>query len=161
MGKNKVKMSSPWVTLFHKYEAMFGSDPDIRLESRDDGMRIRMLVSNSDKADALAKLLPDHYDFGSVTVNVEVVPDNGFDTARSSLFARAFANNPALSRIVTLSDVFVNPITYVVFGREVVQYWNDNMGDPHGIVSTLYQDIAGDVFGEQDGIMYCTESLEG
>ena len=139
---------------------MFGEDPDIRIESMDDGMRIRLLVCNSDKADALTQLLPDHYDLGSVTVNVEVVPDNGFDNARSSLFVRAFANNPVMSRIVTLGEVFTNPITYVVFRKEVVQFWNDNLGDLHGNVSTLYQDLAGDVLGDQDGILYCTESEE-
>lgn len=158
--KAKIKMSSPWVTLLNEYVAMFGDDPDIKVESRNDGMTIRLLVSNSDKADALTQLLPDHYDFGTVTVGIEVVPDNGFDTARSSLFVRAFANNPVLSRIITLSDVFASPITYVVFRKEVVQFWNDNLGDPHGNVSTLYQDLAGDVLGDQDGILYCTESEE-
>ena len=39
-------------------------------------------------------------------------------------------------------------VTYVVFKNCVVQFFNDNLNDCHGIVSTLYQDIASEVFGD-------------
>ena len=43
-----------------------------------------------------------------------------------------------------------------VFAKEVVQYWNDSLSDPYGKVSTLYQDIAKDIFEDTDGVMFCT-----
>jgi len=53
--------------------------------------------------------------------------------------------------------LFNNPVDYVVFRNEVVQFFNDEMGDPNGLKSTLYQDIAKDVFADKDGIFFCTE----
>lgn len=55
------------------------------------------------------------------------------------------------------------PFTYVVFKNCVVQFFNDNLNDPHGIVSTLYQDIAAEIFADmpfpQDGgICFCTDT---
>lgn len=40
--------------------------------------------------------------------------------------------------------------------NKVVQYFNDDLGDAHGVCSTLYQEIAKDVFGEHEGIFFCT-----
>ena len=34
---------------------------------------------------------------------------------------------------------------------------NDDLSDAHGICSTLYQDLAKEVFGESEGIFFCTE----
>ena len=53
-----------------------------------------------------------------------------------------------------------NPITYVVFVNEVVQYFNDDLGDVYGQCSTLYQEIAKDVFGETEGVFFCTDVEE-
>ena len=33
-------------------------------------------------------------------------------------------------------------ITYVIFKNCVVQFFNDNLNDAHGLISTLYQNIA-------------------
>ena len=52
------------------------------------------------------------------------------------------------------------PFTYVVFKNCVVQFFNDNLNDPHGVLSTLYQDIAREVFGDcgmAGGVAYCTD----
>jgi len=54
----------------------------------------------------------------------------------------------------------VNPINYVVFKPEVVQFWNDNLHDPHGLVSTLMEDVARAVIGEEDGVMFTTDKKD-
>ena len=60
--------------------------------------------------------------------------------------------------MIDIEGVFVNPIHYCVFKKEVAQYWGDNLGDPHGNVSTLYQEIAKDIFGESGGVIFCTDN---
>ena len=49
-----------------------------------------------------------------------------------------------------------NPITYVIFKKEVVQYYNDSLSDAHGMCSTLYQDIAKRILDADEGIFFCT-----
>ena len=160
--KEKMKMSAPWVTFFREVKALFEEDPDVGVTMVDDTgdssqKAINLYVDNADKADALMKLLPECKKFGGTTVNINVIPCNKLSESAESLYVRAFAGNPAFSQAISISDVFVNPITYVVFANKVVQYWNDNLGDPHGNVSTLYQDIASDVFEDRGGVLFCTE----
>ena len=49
-------------------------------------------------------------------------------------------------------------MTYVVFKKEVVQYFNDSLGDIHGVCSTLMQDIAKDIFEDTEGVYFCTDT---
>ena len=49
-----------------------------------------------------------------------------------------------------------NPLTYVVLKKEVVQFFNDNLNDIHGLETTLYQTIAKDVF-DGTGVFFCTD----
>jgi hypothetical protein len=51
-------------------------------------------------------------------------------------------------------------LTYVAFKKEVVQFYADNLRDPNGFKSTLYQDIAEDVFGEKNNVCYCTSKRD-
>jgi hypothetical protein len=53
--------------------------------------------------------------------------------------------------------------TYVVFKNCVVQFFNDNLNDCHGIISTLYQDIAAEIFEDADlhNVYYNTDVERG
>lgn len=159
---DKLKLSSPWVTLHREIEAMFGDDPDVKVEYiAGDGNDpvIKLFVEGQDKADAIGKILPETYEFGGVTVSVIVVPANRVET-KEALYRRAFEGNPAFSYAVTAEGIFTNPITYVVFKNKVVQFWNDDLGDVNGNETTLYETIADHLFTEQDGVSYCTDTPE-
>ena len=72
---------------------------------------------------------------------------------------RVFANS------VEDDDGIVNwfSMVYVVFKNCVVQFFNDNLNDCHGVISTLYQDIAADVLtGEgAQGVYFNTDVERG
>jgi hypothetical protein len=104
-------------------------------------------------------LLPEEYEFGNVFLKVEVIPANTAVT-HADLFHIVFENNPIFSYMAAAPDIFSNPINYVVFKNEVVQYFNDDISDVNGNCSTLYQEIAKNVFGEEDGIYFCTDLPE-
>lgn len=162
--ENKMKLSTPWVTLYRKFEAMFGDDPDIKLEYvAGDGNDpiIKMFVDGQDKADAIQKLLPEFYDFGNVKMKVEVIPANKKESMEA-VFRTAFEGNPAFSYAVTAEGIFTNPITYVVFKNKVVQFWNDDLSDVNGNETTLYEQIAPAVFDPiaDAGVCYCTDMPE-
>lgn len=43
-----------------------------------------------------------------------------------------------------------------MFKNKVVQYFNDDLSDANGVCSTLYQEIAKRIFGENPMIYFCT-----
>lgn len=154
---SKLKMAAPWVEYCRQIEALFGKDPEIRITYDEDDGEIRMLVDNTDKAAALEKLLPAEKTFGNVTVRTIIVPANLEEKNRAGLIETAFKGNPVLRYARTIEGVFTNPVSYIVFKNEVVQYPIDNLHDINGNRSTLYETIANEVIGEDEGVCFCTD----
>ena len=152
----KVNLSSPWVTFYRELDALLGCDPEVKVNYDEEDNSIKVFVDNEEKAEALAELLPAEKTFGNVTVRVSVVPANRLGENKASLFQKAFEGNPALAFVKT-EDKGLYSFGYVVFRKEVVQFFNDDLSDLNGNRSTLYQEIAKDVFGETDGIFFCTD----
>lgn len=146
----RLKILPPWSVYVHKMEALFDGDPEIAFNVDLDGTHpaVTLATNNPDKAAALTKLLPESQEFGNVelTINVDCpnVSNLAFHTAKE-LFETAFDKNPAFAYIVTTEGYWYLPFTYVVFKNCVVQINADNLRDPHGLISTLYQDIASEV----------------
>ena len=162
MENIKLKISPPWVTYANELTALFGEDPEIKINYDNDFPRVKLYVSNWKKATALDLLLRRGIEFGNVYLHVEVVPPNterikfGDCNDYKLVFEEAFKGNPAFSFVYQVEGIFSNKITYVVFKNKVVQFFNDNLNDVYGNVSTLYQEIAKDVF-DIKGICYCTD----
>lgn len=166
MSDIRLKMSPPWITYINKLEALFDGDPQIAFNvnwSATDPS-IDIATNNPDKAAALLKLLPTEKTFGNVTLTISVSCDTisnlAFKTAKD-LFETAFKGNPAFAYVVVPTNVYYIPFTYVVFKNCVVQFFNDNLNDPHGVVSTLYENIADEIFEDMQfpniGIAFCTD----
>lgn len=155
-----MKMSPPWWEYYRELFAMFGRDADIKMNFDDELMVIKMWVDNQAKADALAKELPATKDFGNVKLKIEIIPsDKAASTAQ--LYKTIFNGNPVFSDAVEIDVEGLPHCTYVMFKPEVVQFYNDNLCDAHGNITTLYQDIAKDIFGETTGLYYCTDKIKG
>ena len=152
--KTKFKLSPPWITYFNEIKALFEPDPDIRIEYDNENYTIRMYVDCDSKAYVLNKLIPDVRTYGNVTVKTIIVPPNdsfmSIDTQtplkKKEMFEMAFSRNPVFSFVYDVDTIFSNSIYYVVFKNKVVQFFNDNLGDIYGNMSTLYQYIAEDIF---------------
>lgn len=157
---SKLKLSAPWYTYFREIEALFEQDPEITIRYTKNPLTIKLYVDNEEKADAIMQLLPTEKIFGETIVNIKVIPSNKISATKASLFKTAFEGNPIFSEMIDIEGVYINPIHYCVFKKEVVQYWNDNLADPHGNVSTLYQNIAEDIFQDIDkgGVIFCTDN---
>lgn len=158
----KTRMLVPWVEYYNKVKTLLGDDPDIMLEydedARKDARQIKVFVNGTEKADALAQLLPAVKAFGNVKVTTVVIPANTQTYDKADLLKYALAGNPNFAYMKSVDGILSNRISYVVFKKKVAQYWNDNLGDINGNVSTLYQDLAMEVFGAGDGILYCTDN---
>lgn len=168
MIDTRLKVLPPWSTFINEIKALFENDPQITFDAdfSGDNPSVTLHTNNPEKASALLKLLPDEEEFGNVKLNITVdcyTFSNKTFTTPKELFETAFSGNPALSYIITTDDYYswIPQFTYVVFKNCVVQFFNDNINDPHGVLSTLYQDIAKDVFVDLnifEGISYCTDT---
>ena len=156
MGKN-VNLSAPWEIFYSEMEQLFGMDPEIDVSVDREAKQVKLLVDSSVKADALAKLLPAEKAFGETVVKISVVPANEEDSL-ISLYERAFFGNPAFAYTLSEEDDSLFDAAYVVFEKEVVQFYCDNLADCYRNRSTLYQEIAKDVFGENPGVFFCTDT---
>lgn len=156
----KVKLSPPWVTYYREVHALFKDDPEISISFDIEQCILKLRVENADKADALTKLLPAEKEFGNVTLKIIVVPANMQRESKISLFRRAFSGNPIVKDIEVIDDVFENSVNYIIFDGSIVQFYNDELCDFHGMKTLLCQDVAKDVFGEHDGIFFCTELID-
>lgn len=155
----KLQVLSPWMVFYREIDAMFKKDPEVQVVYDEVEQVIKLFVDNTDKADALAQILPDEKEFGNVTLQIVVIPANNLlQSSPDDLFRRAFRYNDAVWSVETTKDIPGFPcLTYVIFNKEVVQYFTDNLGDYHGITSTLYQDIAKDIFVNTEGVYFCTD----
>jgi hypothetical protein len=151
------KLSAPWITFVHEITALFADDPEVKVKYDEESNIVKLYVSNVDKAGALEKLIPLKKEFGNVSLTIEIIPANLGECSVEELFAKAFAGNPALS-YTTSYDNPLGHLTYIVFKKEVVQFFNDQLDDVNGNKSMLYQEIASDVFGGDHKAFYCTEA---
>lgn len=152
-----VKLSAPWIQYVNAVKALFEKDKEVDVVYDDDANLLKLFVEESSKAEALSELLPTEKNFAGVTLKINVIPANTKESAAMK-FAKAFRGNPILKDTLTISEAFSNPLTYFIFAKEVVQYYNDDLSDPHGLRSTLWQVVANDVFDDHDGVIFCTDS---
>lgn len=185
LSQVRLKLSPPWVTYVNKLKALFGEDPEINIvhnaDDLNDEVSVYLYVDNQEKADALSKLLPITKCFGNVLLNIYVVPPNATEEGEPTVellqnirilgnikslassigevFNTAFKGNPAYAFSYRVDSVLCD-ITYIVFKNCVVQFFNDNLNDLHGNLSTLYQDIAAEIFEDlriSKNVFFCTD----
>lgn len=179
----KLKLSPPWVTYVNKLIALFGQDPEITIKVVENGIKI--YVDNEEKALLLTKWLPFGKDFGNYALSITVYPPNSIADEQNlpsklklaaeienlpidRQFDLVFAKNPVYSFSHRVEGLFFNDVVYVVFKNEVVQFFNDNLNDIYGNVSTLYENLAREIFEyipNNQVVFFCTdikdESLRG
>lgn len=153
----RLKLSSPWIIYYKEVDAFFKEDPEVNVVYDEEENTITLYVANGDKADALTQLLPVSREFGDVSVRHRIIPGNLGHGVNGSVLEAAFKNNNAVSYIKTIHGLFSNDLNYVVFKKEVVQYFNDDLGDINGMCSTLYQNIAKNIFIDIEGLFFCTD----
>ena len=148
MSDIRLKILPPWTIVIRKLEALFDGDPLIAFNCDFNGSAPTVILSvgNGDKVTALQQILPEEICFGNIKLKVIIdgTPSNRVFTSKVELFDTAFKGNPAYAYSVCPAEEGYQWIgsTYVVFNNCVVQFAADNLNDCHGIISTLYENIA-------------------
>lgn len=157
----KVNLSSPWQTYVNELTAMFEKDDEVQIIFDESDYEVKIYVSkNYKKAEALDKILKHEQDFGNVKLKIDVVPPNEEDDDDIlKVFERAFEGNCAMQYTLPVESP-IGVFRFVAFENKVVQFYNDQLDDPHGFRSTLFQEIAKDIFDEHLDVRYCTDPIE-
>lgn len=164
MNDVRLKILPPWTILIRKMEALLDGDPQIAFNVDFSGEHPAVILScnNGDKVSALQLILPEKISFGNVVLKIVIdgTPSNIAFRSKVELFDTAFKGNPAYAYSVCPAEEGYQWIgtTYVVFNNCVVQFAADNLNDCHGIISTLYQDIADEILigPATEGVFYNT-----
>ena len=160
----KTNLQAPWITLYNKIRAMFEQDEDITVEpiaQISDGVYdICLSSAHSVKLNAIEKILKNKFEMGNITVNVKFKYENENDDMISLHdFEVAFAGNAIFSQAKALDNPWEYNASYVIFSKDVVQFYNDDLTDIYGNFNGLAEDIAREIFKETElPIYYCTES---
>jgi hypothetical protein len=160
-NSRRVTLLPPWSAYINRIKELFKEDPQIIINTNfnSEHPSVSLATNNPDKASALLKLLPLEKEFGGVTLKINVDCykfSNKAFTSVKELFKTVFYKNPVLEYVKEVNDQYSPPFSYVIFKNEVVQFYDDNLSDPDGYTSTLYQDIASEVFNDLNGVAYCT-----
>ena len=154
-----LRISSPWISYIRKVYLLFKEDEEINLKYDAKNNELLIYVNNQTKADALAKKLPVEKTFGNVTLKITIIPANTEDS-NIDIFRKIFNGNPICKEIVADESPTAMGMNHVVFENKVVQYFNDQLDDPYGVKSALYEDLARDVFEEPDGVFFNTQVVD-
>lgn len=155
-----IKKSAPWVIYYREVDELFKKDEEVFVVFDEENMELSIYVNNQSKASAIQYLMPTEKEFGNVILKIEVIPANGMrmrnvdETNILDIVCDAFRENDAVYTVTGVRSMF--DLIYVIFRKEVVQYFDDNLGDINGNCSTLYEVIARDVFRDV-GVKYCTD----
>lgn len=166
----KLNLLSPWATFYNELKAFFEKDDEVTVVYNEDENIVNLYVDNPEKAAALTELLPVEKNFGSITLQIKVIPANantkrfsaiklslaGSEIEMVDLYGMALRGNRNFVGVTAIHGVFSTPITYVIFAKQVIQYYNDSLGDVNGVCSTLMQNIASEIFEKKDGVYFCT-----
>lgn len=169
MNDVRLKVSPPWIVYISKVEALFDGDPQIacNVDYSSGHPSLTLACNNGDKVAALQQILPPYVQFGNITLDIDIdgVPSNRVFRNKKELFEVAFDKNAAFAYAVSPVDDGLEwfSMVYVVFKNHVVQFFADNLNDCHGIISTLYQDIAKEILtGEgTEGVYFNTDIEQG
>lgn len=169
----RINLVAPWDEYYNKMAAFFKEDYDVTVlydDQEDDTKRIKVLVDNPEKATALEALLNKEKDFGGVKLIITVVPADDVpksiardisqweeDSKYYNLYRSALIGNANFAKVQEIKGMLGFDATFVVFKKKVIQYYNDNIGDLNGVMSTLAEYIARDIFIQNSGVFFNTD----
>ena len=156
----QTKLSPPWVTYCHMIEKLFEKDDEVNVVFDDDAdaPRVKVFIDNDDKYDAWVHLLPSTINIGNVTLSIELIPSNGV-VDYADIIMRAFDGNPILADVIHDTSVTAIREWFVMFEPTVVQFQNDDVSNPYGLTTTLYEDIASVLMATGPQVSFTTAPL--
>ena len=160
MKDKKLGLSAPWVTYQGLVATLFKDDADITVSYLDeDEKTFTVSCSNPDKYMLLSKYLKPSATFGNVTVEVklEYTGDAPIKRGIADDMKKLFAGNPILEDVMEADTPF-GDMTYLLFKREAVGFYNDDLSNPWGNANFLACDVANAVLNNVSNLSCTTNN---
>ena len=154
----KVGLSSPVVIYVKKLQTLFAEDPDVCIEYDDnDPEAVNITVGDPEKFYALSSVMESEVEFGNLHLSIYIWPADLSEDNKVEMFKKIFKDSSIVSSIDEIKpDGTSGKLTYISFRNQVVKYWADNLGNPHGNSFTLFETIANDIFENHNGVFFTT-----
>ncbi len=145
---------------FNKLSVMFRKDPDVELEfERVDDFISKVIIYVNDsnrpgKSDAFAKMLPSRVDFGIHRVYIDIIPNND-SRADHEVLIDMFYGNPIVDSFITDHS----GRHYIIFKKDILQYYTNDISDVNSLQSVLAEDLARELITDDiTNVYFCTAS---
>jgi hypothetical protein len=149
-------LSFEWYTVVSELKAFLGEDPEVTVTTdAADPDSVNVIVNNNcAKTAALASLLRLTYEIGAFVGHVYVRDQcgNAFDPlplptndALGTAAAVAFADNPRVCSVQSFDMPFSGERVFVLVEKAVIQYFDDDIGDPYANANKLSANVLIDI----------------
>lgn len=161
-----IDLTAPWYSYHSKLTAMFLGDPQVRVnplsEDANGNYSVNIIVNNAEKAWALRRILIRNISFSNVTLSINVlsIAKDKVSSLKNSdavfqFYENALSGNKAFIKIESNS---LSAMSFCIFKKSVVQYYNDDLTDYYGNWNGLFRDIANEIFDFNTyPINFCTD----
>lgn len=157
---DQVGIEAPWWRIYKEISNLFAPDKEIEISKMDESdpsvCKFTISSKNAAKIAALEKIVKNHFVIGNVTLDIsfEYIKDGGNITADD--FEAAFEGN---SNYVTSKVISKGPfqdITYVIFAKEIIQFFDDDLTDIYGNFNGTVEEVASDICNKSSNINFST-----
>ena len=160
--KPEVELSAPWETIQHEVNHLLGPDPEVHVtevvEGEGGNYSFDVCSKNGKKIAALEKVIKNVFKLGNITLTVNFVHERDEEDVTAQDFIDAFEGNSNFVTVEETSKGLFQDLVYVIFAKEVLQFFNDQLDDIYGNRNIIVADAANDVCNKsKEGQMYfCT-----
>lgn len=162
--EQNVKLSPPWDGHMSMLASFFAGDGRVKVGYCDDTRTGTIEVLDSRMYDALSQVLRTSIRFGNVTLKLNLVPKFEPKVCPKMTDLEALkvvlAQNPAFSK-VKVQKAAAGAFVFVLFKPVVLQWYNDNLGNPWKLTTSTHELQADRVFKRGLGVSFTTEPPAG
>ena len=157
MAEENVRLSPPPYTYFNFIKHSIGNDSCLEvleMQVQEEGnYLIQIEVQDRRHARALAAILELHKNIGNENIYIEVLhkgtivePQEDYKTMKDfiKMFETALCSNRYFNRATFIKSLAGYPIVFLIFKKEVIQFFNDDISD----FFNNFNGVAADVFRE-------------
>lgn len=162
---DNVKLEAAWWQIYKEIKNFIGADPEVEIGDMDESeapkYRFTIASQNESKIKALSKVLINHYDIGNITLDIDfdfIKNDDEDEEITKDDIEAAFQGNPYyVTTQVTTKGMFED-LCYVVFTKEIIQFFNDDLSDLYGNENIIVADLALERCNRGENMYFCTSN---
>lgn len=154
-------IEAPWYNYYKKIYNLFSVDIEVTVdedltENEDGNFEFTISSKNAVKLEAIEAILGYGRVFGNVKVLIKYGYENMKEENYSETYKKAFSGNPLFKEVIDIEMPFHGKSSYVVFKKDIITFYDDNLSDYRGNNHYIVADLVKDVVANTK-LFICTE----